>query len=127
MNNSVGTNEKALLQQSDEELRFKEFLRILSQADKRCLAELLGKGAGRISELDSQIENCDRKIIQRKTSRSNRNYNLTQVAHLLKVHRQTLYYWIKKNWFKPKRDYRDYPIFTVLDIENLVKWRNSVK
>lgn len=82
---------------------------------------------GRKAELESQIEGCDRKIIKRKTPRSNKNYNLTQTAHLLKVHRQTIYYWIKKGWLKPKRDSRNYPVCTVLDIENLIRWRNSVK
>ena len=91
------------------------------------MEELLGKRAERNTELENQIEKCGRKIIQGKISRSSKNYNLTQAAHLLKVHRQTLYYWIKKGWLKPKRDSRNYPVCTVLDIENLVKWRNSVK
>lgn len=113
--------------EGDEQYRLQEFVDILHHADKRCLEELLGKRIGRSAELESQIENCDRKIIQRKISKSNRHYNLTQAAHLLKVHRQTLYYWIKKGWLKPKRDSRNYPVCTVLDIENLIKWRNSVK
>ncbi|MBN1870484.1 MAG: MerR family transcriptional regulator [Candidatus Omnitrophica bacterium] len=52
---------------------------------------------------------------------------MTQVAHLLKVHRQTIYYWIKKNWVKLRRGYRNYPVFTVSDIENLMKRRNTIK
>jgi DNA-binding NtrC family response regulator len=107
--------------------RLQEFVEIISQADRRCLEELMDKKAERKTELENQIEQCDKKIIQRKISRSNRNYNLTQTAHLLKVHRQTLYYWMKKAWFKPKRDSRNYPVCTVLDIENLIKWRNSLK
>jgi len=111
----------------DSYSRFKEFLWILHQADKRCLEELLGKRIERNVELNSQIEKSDRKIFQRKIVRSSKNYNLTQVAHLLNVHRQTIYYWIKKSWLKPKRDSRNYPFCTVLDIESLMKWRNSVK
>ena len=107
--------------------RLQEFVEIIYQADRRCLEELMDKKAERKTELENQIEQCDKKIIQRKISRSNRNYNLTQTAHLLKVHRQTLYYWMKKAWFKPKRDSRNYPVCTVLDIENLIKWRNSLK
>jgi transcriptional regulator with PAS, ATPase and Fis domain len=110
----------------EEQLRLQEFVEIISQADRRSLEELRGKRIEREVELDSQIENCDRKIIQRKISSSNRNYNLTQAAHLLKVHRQTLYYWIKKGWLKPKRDSRNYPVCTVLDIENIIKWRNTL-
>ena len=56
-----------------------------------------------------------------------KQYNLTQLAERIKVHRLTIYYWIKKGWFKPKRDSRNYPVCTVLDIENLLKWRNSFK
>jgi DNA-binding transcriptional MerR regulator len=52
---------------------------------------------------------------------------MTQAAGILGVHRQTLYYWIKKGWLKPKRDYRNYPVFTVLDIEDLIKWRDTLK
>ncbi len=115
------------LDRSEEELRFKEFLWILSQADKRCLAELVNFKIERKAELDSQIETCDEKIIKNRIKRSTKKYNLTQAAHLLKVHRQTLYYWIKKKWYNPKRDYRNYPVCTVLDIENIIKWRNSVK
>ena len=92
MNNSVGINEKALLQQSDEELRFKEFLWILSQADKRRLEELVGNRIERRVALDSQIEERDRKVIKSRITRSNKNHNLTQTAHLSKVHRQTIYY-----------------------------------
>ncbi len=122
-------NEDMLSDEQDgvEQLRLCEFVEIISRADKRCLEELLDKRAERRAELEGQIEKCDRKIIQRKASRSNRYYSMTQTAHLLKVHRQTLYYWIKKGWLKPKRDYRNYPVCTVLDIENLIKWRNSVK
>ncbi|MBI5874159.1 MAG: MerR family transcriptional regulator [Candidatus Omnitrophica bacterium] len=52
---------------------------------------------------------------------------MTQAARILGVHRETLYYWIKKGWIKPKRDYRNYPVFTVLDIEELIKWKNTIK
>jgi DNA-binding transcriptional MerR regulator len=112
---------------AEEQYRLQEFVYILHQADRRILDELLGRRAERKAEFDNRIKKCDRKIIERKITRSNRKYNLTQVAHLLKVHRQTLYYWITKGWLKPKRDSRNYPVCTVLDIENLLKWRNSVK
>jgi len=78
-------------------------------------------------KLENQIEENDKKIFRKSIERSDKRYNLTQAAGILKVHRQTLYYWIKKGWFKPKRDYRNYPVFTVLDIENLIKWRNTIK
>ncbi len=112
---------------NEEKVRYEEFLWILLQADKRRLEELADNRIERRAALDSQIEEGDRKAIKNSIARSNKNYNLTQAAHLLKVHRQTIYYWMKKNWVKPRRDYRDYPVFTVLDIENIIKWRNSLK
>ncbi|MCK4252769.1 MAG: MerR family transcriptional regulator [Candidatus Omnitrophica bacterium] len=59
--------------------------------------------------------------------RSTKRYNLTQTARILGTHRGTLHYWIKKGWIKPRRDYRNYPVFTVLDIENLIRWKNTIK
>jgi len=78
-------------------------------------------------KLESQIDVNDKKIFRKRLQGSDKRYNLTQAAGMLGVHRQTLYYWIKKGWLKAKRDYRDYPVFTVLDIENLIKWKNSIK
>jgi len=54
-------------------------------------------------------------------------YNLCEAAKILNVHRQTIYYWIKRGWIKPKRDYRNYPIFTVLDIQKIRKWKKSIR
>lgn len=127
IHNGISKEVKVLPRESEEELRFKEFLWILSQADRRYLEELAGNRIERRATLDSQIEDCDKKVIKRKIARSNKNYNLTQTAHLLKVHRQTIYYWISKRWINPKRNCRNYPIFTVLDIENIINWRNSLK
>jgi len=56
-----------------------------------------------------------------------KRYNLSQAAKELSVTRQTLYYWIKKKWIKPKRDYRNYPVFTIEDIETIKRWRNRLK
>lgn len=52
---------------------------------------------------------------------------MTQAAKVLGVHRETLYYWIKKGRIKPKRDHRGYPVFTSIDIENLIKWKNTIE
>jgi len=118
---------KLYLDKCEDYLRFQELVNILSLADKRCLVKLVDSRIERKAALDSQIEECDRKAIKNRIVRSGKNYNLTQTAHLLKVHRQTIYYWLKKGWVKLKRDYRNYPVFTVLDIENIIKWRNLVK
>jgi DNA-binding transcriptional MerR regulator len=54
-------------------------------------------------------------------------YNMTELAVKLGVPRQTIYYWIEKGWVKPKRDYRDYPVFTEKDYEEIIKWKNHIK
>ncbi|MEK6732921.1 MAG: helix-turn-helix domain-containing protein [Candidatus Omnitrophota bacterium] len=78
-------------------------------------------------KLGSQIDENDKKIFHKCIKRSDRKYNLTQTAGILGVHRQTLYYWIKRGWIKSRRDYRNCPVFTVLDIEDIIKWRNTIK
>lgn len=54
-------------------------------------------------------------------------YNMTELAEKLKVTRQAIYKWIKKGWIKPKRDYKDYPVFTREDINEIIKWKTSLK
>lgn len=54
-------------------------------------------------------------------------YNIPQAAEILKVHERTVRYWIRKGWVKPKRDYRDYPVFTDSDIARIRKWRNTLR
>lgn len=56
-----------------------------------------------------------------------RRYNMREAAKELGVTRQTLYYWFKKGWIKPKRDYRDYPVFTTEDISSIKKWQAALK
>ncbi len=53
-------------------------------------------------------------------------YNITQTAKKLGIARQGLYYWIKKGWAKPKRNYCNYPIFTEEDIKKLKKWHKEL-
>ena len=54
-------------------------------------------------------------------------YNVTELAKKLGVHLQTVNYWIRKGWVKPKRDYRNYPVFTEQDVKGIVKWRNTLR
>jgi len=54
-------------------------------------------------------------------------YNIAELARELGVHYQTINYWIKKGWIKPKRDYRNYPVFTVADLNRIIKWKNTIK
>jgi len=56
-----------------------------------------------------------------------KRYNISHAAKELNVTRQTLYNWIKKGWIKPKRDYRNYPVFTNGDIENIKEWKNKLE
>ena len=55
-----------------------------------------------------------------------KRYNLSQTAKELGVTRQTLYYWIKKEWIVPKRDYRNYPIFMEADIKKIKEWQDRL-
>ncbi len=102
-------------------------MEILYEADRRRLAKLLDTREQQKQVIESQIEECDKKVFRKAATRSKKRYNLTQAAQILGVHRQTLYYWMKKGWVKPKRDYRNYPVFTVLDIESMIKWKNTIK
>jgi len=56
----------------------------------------------------------------------NKRYNITHAAKELGVTRQTLYNWIEKRWVKPKRDYRNYPVFTKDDLKKINEWRNKL-
>ena len=99
----------------------------MHEADKRRLAQLLEAREQQKQKIESQIEECDKKVFRKAAKRSAKRYNLTQTAMVVGVHRETLYYLIKKGWIKSKRDYRNYPVFTVLDIESLIKWKNRIK
>lgn len=55
-----------------------------------------------------------------------KRYNVSQASKELGIARQTLYYWIKKGWVTPKRDYRNYPVFTENDIKKIRKWKNTL-
>ena len=56
-----------------------------------------------------------------------KRYNVSQLAQELGIARQTLYYWIKKRWVKPKRDYRKYPVFTEEDVQKIKEWRDVLR
>ncbi|RLJ03120.1 MAG: hypothetical protein DRP08_03895 [Candidatus Aenigmatarchaeota archaeon] len=55
-----------------------------------------------------------------------KRYNMREAAKELGVTRQTLYYWMKKGWIRPKRDYRNYPVFTEKDIRKIKRWQTSL-
>lgn len=57
----------------------------------------------------------------------NKRYNITHAAKELGITRQTLYNWIEKGWVKPKKDYRDYLVFTKDDIDKIKKWKDSLR
>lgn len=56
-----------------------------------------------------------------------KKYNLSEVAKKLGLTRQGLYYWIKKGWVTPKRDYKGHPIFTEGDLKKIKEWKNKLK
>lgn len=55
-----------------------------------------------------------------------KKYTLSEAAKELGLSRQGLYYWIKKGWVKPKRDYRNFPVFTGSDIRKIKNWQNKL-
>ncbi len=112
---------------SEEHWRFHRVLEILVEAGKRRLEKLLNKKKEREEQVIQLLDEADKKIIRKAEKRKLKRYNLSQAAKMLNVPRQTLYYWIRKGWVNPKRDHRSYPIFTVFDIEEIIKWRNAIK
>ena len=56
-----------------------------------------------------------------------KRYNMVEAAKELKVTRQTIYYWIKKGWVIPGRDYRNYPVFTEVLLRKLKKWKETIR
>lgn len=56
-----------------------------------------------------------------------RKYNLSEAAEELGLTRQGLYYWIKKGWVKPKRDYKGHPVFTDEDLKKIKDWKNKLE
>ena len=53
-------------------------------------------------------------------------YTITAIAKELDVTRQTIYYWIKKGWIMPGRDYRNYPVFSDKDLSCIKKWHGTL-
>ena len=112
---------------SEEQLRWQLVLEYLIAADRKYLHELLQKKAKQRQEVERILAGQDRTIVQRRQRRRLHRYNLTQAAQILQVTRQGLYYWMKKGWVKARRDHRGYPVFTVFDIEQIMKWRDELR
>ena len=55
-----------------------------------------------------------------------KRYNMREAARELGVTRQTLYYWFKKGWVTPKRDYRNFPVFTNDDLRKIKEWKDKI-
>jgi len=112
---------------SEEQLRWQMALEIIFEADQKHFEYLWNKKKQERKKVEQIIDQPDKKIIRRAEKREVKRYNLTQAAKIIRVSRQGLYYWITKGLVKPRRDYRNYPVFTVFDIEKIIKWRNSIK
>ena len=111
---------------SEGHSNFYKALEILVRVAKRHLDDIDNKKREREEQSHRILDEPDKKIIRWAEKRKLKCYNLSQTATILKVPRQTLYYWIKKRWVIPRRDYRNYPVFTVFDIERIMKWRHTV-
>ncbi|NQV17400.1 MAG: MerR family transcriptional regulator [Armatimonadetes bacterium] len=102
-------------------------LEIIFEADQKYFEYLWNKKRQEQKEVEQIIDQPDKKIIRRAEKREVKRYNLSQTAKIIRISRQGLYYWITKGLVKPRRDYRNYPVFTVFDIEKIIKWRNTIK
>ncbi len=102
-------------------------MKILLEVDIKVLERLLNKKKELEDQVNKILDEPNKQIIRKAEKRKLKRYNLSQAAKILNVPRQTLYYWIKKSWVKPRRDYRRYPVFTVFDLEEIIKWRNVIK
>ncbi len=111
---------------SDAQKRYQKMIEICHEIDKRTLQELIEKKRIEKEKVDKTFDKIDKKMINKQEKRKLKRYSLSDVARVLKIPRQTIYYWIKKGWVKPRRDSRHYPVFTVFDIENIMKWRNKL-
>lgn len=109
-----------------EQLRWELALEFIFEADQRRLARLLQQQAKQRDEVEQILAVPDRTIVHARQRRRLQRYNLTQAAKILQVTRQGLYYWMKKGWVKARRDNRGYPVFTVFDIERIMKWRDGL-
>lgn len=112
---------------SEEQLRYEQVLEILFEEDKKWLEKLLNKKKEEKEQVNQILDEPDKRIIRRTDKRKAKRYNLSQTAKIFNITRQGLYCWIKKGWVKPRRDYRNYPVFTVFDIEEIIKWRNTIE
>ena len=55
-----------------------------------------------------------------------KTYTMTETAKLLGVHRQTMINWIRKGWVKPKRDFKNHPVFTGSDLKKIKEWKDKI-
>jgi len=63
----------------------------------------------------------------KRSSKEPRWYNLKDTASLLGVPYQTLRFWIKKRWITPQLDYRNKPVFTQSGIQEIRRWRSTLR
>jgi len=54
-------------------------------------------------------------------------YNLSHAAKKIGASRQSLHSWIRKGWITAKRDYRNYPVFTLEDVKKIIAWRKGIR
>ncbi len=54
-------------------------------------------------------------------------YTVLHASEKIGVSRQTLHSWIRKKWVTPKKDYRNYPVFSEEDIKKIIAWRKELK
>ncbi len=74
------------------------------------------------NRMTKSVKKCKKNSIKMAV-----RHTLTGTAQELGVTRQAIYYWIRKGWLMPKRDYRDYPVFTDQDLKRIRKWLGTLR
>lgn len=111
----------------EDQWRLKRFLEILREVDQRLLQRALHTQQAARAHGNDIGDEADRRLLQRQRAKRTKRYNLTQTATCVGISRQGFYNWIKRGWVTPKRDYRGYPVFTVVDIVRIKRWCDTVQ
>ena len=111
---------------SEEQIRWELALEYIFELDHLRLERLLRERAQRCEKAEQILAVPDRTVVHRRQRRRLQRYNLTQAAKILQITGHGPYYWMKRGWVKARRDHRGYPVFTVFDIEQIMKWRDGL-
>ncbi|MBU4311124.1 MAG: helix-turn-helix domain-containing protein [Candidatus Omnitrophica bacterium] len=88
---------------------------------------IMGKGTQDMNPVRGKTPEVSVGRLRQPASNGMTKYTMTEAAKILGVHRQTMINWIRRGWIKPKRDYKDWPVFTDECIKKIKEWRETLK